>query len=385
VAETADADDLRETPLAALHRELGARMVPFAGYLMPVQYPPGIIAEHKHVRTAAGLFDVSHMGQAILAGPGHAATAAALEALTPGDFHALGHGRIRYTLLTTPDGGIIDDLMVTRPVSPEDDGRLMLVVNAARKEVDYAHLEARLPKGVTVTPLEDRGLLALQGPQAAAVIARHAPGTAELGFMTAMPATFDGIGVNVSRSGYTGEDGFEISVPAGKVETVARALLAEPEVLAIGLGARDSLRLEAGLCLYGHDIDETTSPVEADLGFAIAKRRREEGGYPGAARVARELADGPKRLRVGILPEGKAPARDGTAIADLSGRVVGTITSGGFGPTVGGPVAMGYVEAAFAAPGTKLALNVRGKDLPATVTPLPFVPHRYFRKTRGAG
>jgi aminomethyltransferase len=383
VAEAADTDALRETPLAALHRELGARMVPFAGYLMPVQYPAGIIAEHKHVRDAAGLFDVSHMGQALLAGPGHAATAAALETLTPGDFHALGHGRIRYTLLMTPDGGIIDDLMVTRPVAPEDDGRLMLVVNASRKEIDYAHLAAHLPAGVTVTPQEDRGLLALQGPLAAAVIGRHAPEAVGLGFMTSAPMTFDGIDVRVSRSGYTGEDGFEISVAAAEVETVARALLAEPEVLPIGLGARDSLRLEAGLCLYGHDIDETTSPVEAGLGFALSRRRREEGGYPGAARVARELAEGPKRLRVGILPEGKAPARDGTSIADLSGHAIGTITSGGFGPTIGGPVAMGYVNAAYATPGTKIALSVRGKDLPATVTPLPFVSHRYFRKNPG--
>jgi aminomethyltransferase len=383
VAETVDADDLRETPLAALHRALGARMVPFAGYLMPVQYPAGIIAEHRHVRSAAGLFDVSHMGQAFLIGPDHATTAAALEALTPGDFLGLGLGRTRYTLLTTPDGGIIDDLMVTRAPTPDYDGRLILVVNAARKEVDYDHLRARLASSVRIEPIANRALLAIQGPKAAAVMARHCPKAVDMGFMTSKSAEFDGMDCAIWRSGYTGEDGYEITINESKAEAVARALLAEPEVLPIGLGARDSLRLEAGLCLYGHDIDETTSPVEADLGFALAKRRREEGGYPGAARIARELAGGPKRLRVGILPEGKAPARDGTAIADLSGRVIGTITSGGFGPTLGGPIAMGYVEAAFATPGTKLALNVRGKDLPATVAPLPFVPHRYFRKKPG--
>jgi aminomethyltransferase len=383
LAEAAHPDTLRETPLAGLHRELGARMVPFAGYAMPVQYPAGIIAEHRHVRSAAGLFDVSHMGQAFLEGPGHETAARALESLTPGDFLGLAPGRIRYTLLMTASAGIVDDFMVTRPIAPGDDGRLMLVVNAARKEVDYAYIGERLPKGVTIVPDDDRALLALQGPRAATVLSRHAPKATDLAFMTAAPMAFDGIECRVSRSGYTGEDGFEISVAAGNVEAVARALLAEPEVQPIGLGARDSLRLEAGLCLYGHEIDETTSPVEADLGFALSKRRREEGGYPGAARVAEELAAGPARLRVGLLPDGKAPARDGTAIADLSGRPVGIITSGGFGPTVGGPVAMGYVDPAFAAAGTKVALSVRGRDLPATVTPLPFVPHRYFRKKPG--
>ncbi len=362
-------------------------MVPFAGYAMPVQYPAGILAEHKHVRTAAGLFDVSHMGQAFLTGPDHATTAAALESLTPGDFAALGLGRMRYTLLMNDAGGIVDDLMVTRPAAADEDGTLGLVVNADRKAVDYDYLRARLPAGVGLAVADDRALVALQGPQAAAVLIRHCAKAADLGFMTAASAEFDGIDCQVSRSGYTGEDGFEISVSADKVEAVARTLLAEPEVMPIGLGARDSLRLEAGLCLYGHDIDEATSPVEADLGFALAKRRRGEGGYPGYARVAAELDGGPKRIRIGLMPEGKAPARDGTQIADLSGRPIGIITSGGYGATVGGPIAMGYVEAAFAVPGTKLALSVRGKPVPATVTALPFVPHRYFRKAeskRGA-
>jgi aminomethyltransferase len=387
LAEAVDLSSLRETPLAALHRELGARMVPFAGYAMPVQYPAGILAEHKHVRTAAGLFDVSHMGQAFLTGPDHATTAAALESLTPGDFAALGLGRMRYTLLMNDAGGIVDDLMVTRPAAADEDGTLGLVVNADRKAVDYDYLRARLPAGVGLAVADDRALVALQGPQAAAVLIRHCAKAADLGFMTAASAEFDGIDCQVSRSGYTGEDGFEISVSADKVEAVARTLLAEPEVMPIGLGARDSLRLEAGLCLYGHDIDEATSPVEADLGFALAKRRRGEGGYPGYARVAAELDGGPKRIRIGLMPEGKAPARDGTQIADLSGRPIGIITSGGYGATVGGPIAMGYVEAAFAVPGTKLALSVRGKPVPATVTALPFVPHRYFRKAeskRGA-
>ncbi|MBZ0228510.1 MAG: glycine cleavage system aminomethyltransferase GcvT, partial [Bauldia sp.] len=292
MAESPD-ETLRETPLAALHRELGARMVPFAGYSMPVQYPTGILAEHRQVRTAAGLFDVSHMGQAFLVGPDHATTARALEALTPGDFLGLGLGRIRYTLLMTEDGGIVDDMMVTRPASVDDDGRLMLIVNAARKEVDYAAFAARLPATVKLERADDRALLALQGPAAADVLERHATGAADLAFMSAAPFAFDDKPCHISRSGYTGEDGFEISMTAGSAEAFARALLAEPEVKPIGLGARDSLRLEAGLCLYGHDIDTTTTPAEADLGFAIGKRRRAEGGFPGGGRVVRELVDGP--------------------------------------------------------------------------------------------
>ncbi|MEZ5839290.1 MAG: glycine cleavage system aminomethyltransferase GcvT [Hyphomicrobiales bacterium] len=374
-------DKLSRTPLFALHQELGARIVPFAGYEMPVQYE-GILAEHNWTRENAGLFDVSHMGQRGLVGPDHETTAAALEALTPGDFKGLGAGRIRYTLLLTPAGTIIDDLMVTRPLDPAEAGRLFLIVNAARKDVDDAAIIAGLPAGVAYEKYEDRALLALQGPKAVDAFARHCPAAAELGFMTAVVTEFDGIPVQVSRSGYTGEDGFEVSVPAELAERVARALLAEPEVKPIGLGARDSLRLEAGLCLYGHDIDETTTPVEADLGFALSKRRREEGGFPGAHVILGQLAAGTSRLRVGIKPEGRAPARDGTEIHDKSGRRVGIITSGGFGPTVGGPVAMGYVEAGLAAEGTELDLMVRGKPLAARVARMPFVTQRYYRKPK---
>jgi aminomethyltransferase len=376
------ADQLLKTPLAALHRELGARMVPFAGYAMPVQYPTGIIAEHNQVRSAAGLFDVSHMGQAALIGPDHDTTARALERLAPGDFAGLGHGRVRYSMLLTEDGGIIDDLMVTRPTADAPDGMLLLVVNAARKEVDYADLRARLPAVVSVEPRETRALLALQGPLAATALARHVPDIATMGFMTARPASFDGMEFGLFRSGYTGEDGFELSLPADKAEQVARALLAEPEVKPIGLGARDSLRLEAGLCLYGHDIDVTTTPVEADLLFAIPRRRREEGGFPGAGHILRQIGEGPPRKRVGLRLDGKAPAREGAPIKDATGQHhLGSVTSGGFGPTAGGPIAMGYVDAPDAVPGKAVAIEVRGKDLPATIVPLPFVPHRYFRKS----
>jgi aminomethyltransferase len=380
MADSAATDLLLETPLAGLHRELGAKMVPFAGYSMPVQYPLGILSEHNWTRASAGLFDVSHMGQAVLVGPDHATTARALEALTPGEFQALAPGRVRYTLLTTPEGGIIDDLMVTRPADPGADGRLYLVVNAGRKAIDYAHIAANLPEGVRLEVADDLALLALQGPKAAEVLARHSSDTAAMGFMTAILTAIDDVDCHVSRSGYTGEDGYEISVAADRAEALVRALLAEPEVEPIGLGARDSLRLEAGLCLYGHDIDEATSPGEADLGFAIAKRRRAEGGFPGHSRILSELADGPARLRVGIKPEGRAPAREGTEIRDATGAEIGIVTSGGFGPTAGGPVAMGYVPAEYAAIGTPLTLVVRGKDLAASVVALPFVPHRYFRK-----
>jgi len=380
MAGTQREQELDETALVGLHRELGARMVPFAGYAMPVQYPTGILAEHRHVRQAAGLFDVSHMGQATLVGPDHQTTAAALEALAPGDFVGLGPGRVRYTLLMNDGGGIIDDLMVTRSPSADCDGMLFLVVNAARRDVDYSHLEAKLPSDVRLERRDDRALLALQGPKAAEVMARHAPKSVDMGFMTAKSGEFDGLDCAIHRSGYTGEDGFEISISAQNAEAVARVLVAEPDVLPIGLGARDSLRLEAGLALYGHDIDETTSPVEADLIFAVAKRRREDGGFPGADRIARELRDGPPRKRIGLALEGKAPAREGAEIRDGSGRPVGVVTSGGFGATVGGPIAMGYVETALSEPGTGLTLAARGRSLPAEVVALPFVPHRYFRK-----
>jgi len=359
------AEALARTPLHDLHLSLGARMVPFAGYDMPVQYQ-GIIAEHLHTRTAASLFDVSHMGQVRIEGT---AAGGALETLVPGDIAGLGPGRMRYTLFTNEAAGILDDLMVTNRGD-----HLFLVVNASCKAADIAHLSQHLDG---VRPLPERALLALQGPMAASVIERLAPGLGALPFMSATDAALDGIAVSVSRSGYTGEDGFEISVAGEVAERLARRLLAEPEIKPAGLGARDTLRLEAGLCLYGHDIDATTTPVEAGLAWTIAKRRRAEGGYPGAAVIARQLASGAPRRRVGLRPEDKTPAREETPIVAADGRAIGRVTSGGFGPSVGGPIAMGYVEAAFAAAGTALSLVVRGSARAAHVTPLPFVPHRY--------
>lgn len=370
---------LLHTPLHALHLARGARMVPFAGYEMPVQYADGIIAEHTHTRAAVGLFDVSHMGQAFLVGADHATAACALEALVPADILGLAPGRQRYTQLLDEEGGILDDLMVTRPSDPDEDGVLMLVVNAARKEDDFAHLAARLPGNLRLLRADHRALLAVQGPKAVQVVSRHCPEAAAMGFMSAVTTRFDGIDCHISRSGYTGEDGYEISCKATRVRAIAERLLGEPEVKLIGLGARDSLRLEAGLCLYGHDIDASTSPVEAALAWSIQKRRREEGGFPGAARIRRELAEGPARLRVGIKPEGRAPAREGTEIRAADGTAIGRVTSGGFGPTVEGPVAMGYVAREHSAPGTPVVLVVRGKELAAQVVPLPFVPHRYAR------
>lgn len=358
------------TPLNALHRELGGRMVPFAGYDMPVQFPAGILAEHNHTRSAAGLFDVSHMGQVRISGPD---PVAAIERLVPGDIAALAPGRMRYTMFTNEAGGILDDLMVTRR---END--LFVVVNAACKVQDLAHLRAGLPDH-HVEELADRALLALQGPQAAAVMARLAPDAVKLTFMSGADIAVAGHACFVTRSGYTGEDGFEISVAAGAADDFARRLLAEPEVKPIGLGARDSLRLEAGLCLYGHDIDTTTSPIEAGLAWAISKRRREQGGFPGADVVQAQLAQGPARRRVGIQPEGRAPAREGTPIFDAAGTRIGTVTSGGFGPTVNAPVAMGYVATGHHAVGTPVALEVRGKMLPAKVAAMPFAAHRYAK------
>ncbi|MGQ0741749.1 MAG: glycine cleavage system aminomethyltransferase GcvT [Alphaproteobacteria bacterium] len=370
---------LRRTPLHALHLELGAKMVPFAGYDMPVQYPTGVLKEHLHTRASVGLFDVSHMGQGVLTGPSHEATAKALEALTPGDFLSLGVGRQRYTMLLNKDGGIIDDLMVARlPGRHEAIFAFCVVFNASRKEIDSEQVRAHLPSGVQLHMADNRALLALQGPQAEAVMTRYCPDAAKLAFMGIAEVEFDGIQVGVSRSGYTGEDGFEISVRDPDAKRVVRALLAEPEVLPIGLGARDSLRLEAGLCLYGHDIDETTSPVEADLAWAIGKRRREEKNFPGVARIMSELASGPMRKRVGLRPLDRAPARDGTEIVK-DGRVIGHVTSGGFGPTVNAPIAMGYVEKQFAKEGMELELIVRGQPRPARVSAMPFVEHRYKR------
>jgi len=371
VTLAAAAAPLKRTPLHALHLALGAKMVAFAGYEMPVQYPLGILQEHLHTRSQAGLFDVSHMGQLRLVGGD---PVKALEALVPGDLLALALRRMRYTLLLNDEGGVLDDLMATRL----EDG-LFLVVNAERKEADLAHLRTRLDRSTTVELLEDQALLALQGPAAAIVLSGFCQGVPGLGFMAAMETTLAGCKCLVTRSGYTGEDGFEISLPAVGAPAVAEMLLGRPEVRPIGLGARDSLRLEAGLCLYGHDIDETTTPIEAALGWTIGKRRRAEGGFPGAAVVLRQLAEGAARSRVGIRPDGRAPAREDTPIVDDARAKVGRVTSGGFGPSVGGPIAMGYVDRRHAAAGTPLALLVRGTARPARVVPLPFVQHRYNR------
>ena len=361
----------KHTVLYALHQELGGKIVPFAGYALPVQYPAGIMAEHKQARESAALFDVSHMGQVKLEG---ADRIAALEALVPADLAGLALGRQRYSFFTNDAGGILDDLMI----SNQGDW-LFLVVNAACKEADIAHLKSNLTGEVTLTELTDRALIALQGPKAADVLARLAPGVQTLRFMDCKPVDIDGAACLVSRSGYTGEDGYEISVPAAKAEALARRLLAEDEVAPAGLGARDSLRLEAGLCLYGHDIDTATTPVEADLTWAIQKRRRQEGGFPGAAVVQKQLAEGAPRRRVGLKPEGRAPVREGAELQNDKGETVGSVTSGGFGPTLGGPVAMGYVKSEYAAEGTPLRAMVRGKAVPCRVAALPFVPHNYFR------
>jgi aminomethyltransferase len=367
-------EEALRTPLHALHRELGGKMVPFAGYDMPVHYTAGVLAEHIHTRTKAGLFDVSHMGQVRLSGPG---VEAALETLVPGDIQALAPGRVRYTMFTNAQGGILDDLMVSQT------GRdLFMVVNAACKAQDIAHLKANLGGAIKIDVLEDRALLALQGPQAATVMARLAPGAAEMGFMSWAALTVAGFDCFVTRSGYTGEDGYEISVHQDHAVQLAKKLLAEPEVAPIGLGARDSLRLEAGLCLYGADIDETTSPIEAGLTWTLSKRRRAEGGFAGAEIIQKHLADGPPRQRVGIRPVDRAPARAHTEILDASGRKIGEVTSGGFGPTLGGPLAMGYVEAKFATPGSEIQLVVRGTPRPAHVVALPFVAHRYVLSGR---
>jgi len=368
-----------ETPLRALHVELGARMAPFAGYDMPIHYPDGVLAEHLHTRGQAGLFDVSHMGQALLGGADHASLAAFLETLCAADLVNLAPGRQRYTQLLNESGGIVDDLMVTRP--PGAEGELRLVVNASRKAVDFALLRERLPKSARLTPLGEAALIALQGPLAAATLARLAPheGLEAAPFMSARPARVAGFETFVSRSGYTGEDGYEISLPAAQAEMFARLLLTQPGVAPIGLGARDSLRLEAGLCLYGHELDETVDPVEAALGWSIQKRRRIEGGFPGAERIRSALAEGPRRQRVGLRPDGRAPAREGTEILSSDGAPIGAVTSGGFGPSVGAPIAMGFVKRAYAAVGTPAALVVRGKPLNARVVAMPFHPHAYYR------
>lgn len=360
----------RTTHLHELHVSLGAKMVPFAGYDMPVQYT-GIIAEHRHTRSGAGLFDVGHMGQGRLTGAG---AAAALETLVPGDITGLAEGRMRYTQLTNEHGGILDDLMASKIGDA-----IFLVVNASRKESDFAHIAGGIGSDAALEILADRALIALQGPKAAAVLGRHAQGVAEMKFMTISAVDVLGAECLVSRSGYTGEDGYEISIPGESAVEIAQTLLAESEVEPIGLGARDTLRLEAGLCLYGSDIDETTTPVEAGLTWSIAKRRREEGGFLGAPVIQQQLADGPERRRVGLKPDGKAPVRAHAEVRGKLGESVGEVTSGGFGPTVDGPVAMGYVKSEHAEEGTPVDIMVRGKPLPAAVVKLPFVEQRYFK------
>lgn len=374
--------DLKRTVLYDLHLRLGAKIVPFAGYEMPVQYPLGVLKEHLHTRAAAGLFDVSHMGQVILRPRSGrlADAAAALETLVPVDVLGLKEGRQRYGMFTAPDGGILDDLMFANRGD-----HLFVVVNAACKEADIAHMRAHLAGACEVTEITDRALIALQGPSAEAVLERLAPGAAAMRFMDVAVLKWQGAELWVSRSGYTGEDGFEISVAEDRAEAFATALLADPAVQPIGLGARDSLRLEAGLCLYGHDIDTGTSPVEGALDWAIQKARRaggvREGGFPGAARILRELAEGPTRLRVGLRPEGRAPMREGTELfaAAEGGEAVGRVTSGGFGPSLEAPIAMGMLPTALCASGTTVYGEVRGKRLPATVTDLPFRPSTYKR------
>lgn len=374
---SAESAPLHTTPLHALHIELGARMVPFAGYSMPVQYPAGLMAEHLHTRQAAGLFDVSHMGQLRLVGPD---AAAAFETLIPVDVIGLGLHKQRYGLLLNDEGGIIDDLMF---VNRGDD--LFVIVNGACKAGDIAHIQERIGGRCEVIPLPDQALLALQGPQAAAALARLAPGTASLVFMTGGRFEIAGCDCYVTRSGYTGEDGFEISVPAAQAEALARALLAQPEVKPIGLGARNSLRLEAGLCLYGNDIDTTTTPPEAALNWAIQKVRRtggaRAGGFPGADKVLAQIDDPAllKRRRVGLVARERVPVREHTPLQSIDGAAIGEVTSGLLGPSVNQPVAMGYVAPGFAAAGTVVHAIVRGKAVPMEVSPMPFLPARYHR------
>jgi aminomethyltransferase len=366
---------LLTTPLHALHIELGAKMVPFGGYDMPVQYATGILAEHKHTRTAAGLFDVSHMGQVLLQGDG---ADALLETLVPVDIVGLPLFKQRYALFTNAQGGILDDLMVTRRTND-----LFVVVNAACKEQDIAHLQAHIGTRCKVIPQPDRALLALQGPQAVTALARLNPDVQSLTFMTGMHVNLNGADCFVTRSGYTGEDGFEISVPAEQAEALARALLAQPEVKPIGLGARDTLRLEAGLCLYGHDIDTATTPVEAALTWAIQKVRRaggaRAGGYPGANMIDAQFSAGTALKRVGLISTERMPVREGAAVVDADGHTLGRVTSGSLAPSLSQPVALAYVDAAHAAIGTPVFAVVRDKRVPMTVTALPFVPNRYYR------
>ncbi|ONF96276.1 glycine cleavage system aminomethyltransferase GcvT [Sphingomonas jeddahensis] len=374
-----DEDVIIETlalPLDGWHRARGGRMVEFAGYWMPVQYE-GIMAEHLWTRESAGLFDVSHMGQITFRGEG---VVPALEALMPADIAGLAFNRARYSLLLDENGGILDDLMLTRQAASEEDGeQVYMVVNGATKYDDIGHMIEHLPDEITLNLMEDHALLALQGPKAVDALSRLIPGVETMVFMQAGSFDWQGHDLWISRSGYTGEDGFEISVPAEAAEAFADALTAQPEVKPIGLGARDSLRLEAGLPLYGHDLSPETTPVAADLGFALFKRRREAADFPAAARILAERESGPATKRVGLLVEGRQPVREGATVIDASGAEIGRVTSGGFAPSVGAPIAMAYVPLAMATPGTRIQLSQRGKTHAATVTAMPFVPHRYFR------
>ena len=373
--------ELKRTGLYDLHLELGGKMVPFAGYDMPVQYPSGVLKEHLHTRAAAGLFDVSHMGQVVLRPKaGMEALKLAFEAMMPVAVLGLETGRQRYGLFTNDAGGILDDLMFAE--RGED---LFVVVNAACKEADVAHMRAHLSDVAEVDVIEDRALLALQGPAAELALSSLIPAVSAMRFMDVLTASTVFGEIWISRSGYSGEDGFELSIPEGGAVSFAKSLLADPQVAPIGLGARDSLRLEAGLCLYGHDMDTATTPVEANLGWAIQKARRaggaREGGFPGADAILAQLADGPTRLRVGLLPEGRAPMREGVTLFDAAegGAAIGQITSGGFGPSVEAPIAMGYVPTALSSTGTRLWGELRGKRQPLTVAPLPFRPSTYKR------
>jgi aminomethyltransferase len=380
--------DLKTTPLTEAHVALGARMVPFGGYSMPVQYREGVLKEHLWTRESAGAFDVSHMGPAFLtldalSGDGeadHRAVAALIEPLVCGDIAGLKPGQLRYTLLLNAEGGIVDDLMIGRPPGAGDQGMLHIVVNAGTKDGDFARIAAAAAGRATLARADDGGLIAVQGPQAAAAVAALLPGVGDLAFMQVRPVSYEGQTLWASRSGYTGEDGYEILVPRALAAPFWDRLSADARVKPIGLGARDSLRLEAGLPLYGHDLDETVSPVEASLNFALSKRRRKAGDIPGAARIAHELEAGPARVRVGLTVEG-APAREGAAIAGPDGAGVGRVTSGGFSPSLGRPIAMAYVPPALSAPGTALSALVRGKPQAAVVVPMPFVPHRYVRQS----
>ncbi len=364
------ADALKRTPLYDLHVELGGKMVDFAGWDMPVQYPMGIMGEHKQCREKAALFDVSHMGQVILRGSD---VGQKLETLCPQAYATLPEGKARYGFFTNAAGGIMDDLIVSNAGD-----HYFVVVNAALRHQDIPHMQANLD-GVEVTEIFDRALIAIQGPAAEDVVAAHCPAARDLTFMETTVARIMGAECRISRLGYTGEDGYEISIPEDKAVEIARAFLAHEDCEPAGLGARDSLRLEAGLCLYGNDIDQGTSPIEAALGWAIQKRRKAEGGFPGAARIQKELAEGPARKLVGIKPTGRAPARQGVEIQDDQGNTIGQITSGGFGPTVGGPVAMGYVSADHSAQGESVNLIIRGKPQPAQIVALPFVTQNYKR------